>query len=221
MSRTISSFVRMTMCGLFLLSAMITAHAQFRAGVQGTISDSAGALVPDAKVTLKDPETGKTQETNTSEEGFYRIMGLAPGKYELTVEKAGYKKESLAKRRPSVLKLFRASTSFSRSVKSQRWSRSPTKQSHNWKLRTQTSPKESRLLRLSDCRRSVVILTSWPGSRPEFLAMQDEAQTETPPAYRILPDREARIIRSFRLRTSHKSPPTVNASRRTIFRSTA
>jgi hypothetical protein len=71
---------------------MITAHAQFRAGVQGTVSDSNGALVPTAKVIIKDMETGKTQEATTSDEGFYRISGLAPGRYELTVEKEGYKK---------------------------------------------------------------------------------------------------------------------------------
>lgn len=88
MSRTIYSFV----CGLFILCAMITAQAQFRAGVQGTVSDSNGALVPGAKVALRDTETSKTQETTTSDEGFYRISGLAPGKYELTVEKEGYKK---------------------------------------------------------------------------------------------------------------------------------
>src|SRR5215217_9744960 len=92
MSRTVYRFVRISMCGLFILCAMITAHAQFRAGVQGTISDSSGALVPDAKITLKDSETGKLQETTTSAEGFYRILGLAPGKYALTVEKEGYKK---------------------------------------------------------------------------------------------------------------------------------
>jgi hypothetical protein len=80
------------MCGLVILSAMITAQAQFRAGIQGTISDSSGALVPGAKVTLKDLETGKTQEVTSSDEGFYRITGLAPGRYELTVEKQGYKK---------------------------------------------------------------------------------------------------------------------------------
>jgi len=71
---------------------VITANAQFRAGVQGTVSDSAGALVPEAKVVLKNTETEKTQESTTNEEGFYRITGLAPGKYEVTVEKAGYKK---------------------------------------------------------------------------------------------------------------------------------
>src|SRR4051812_7537957 len=91
MSRTIHRLARTSLCGLFLLAAMITAHAQFRAGVQGTISDSNGALVPNAKVTLKNLENGKIQETNSSGEGFYRILGLAPGKYELTVEAAGYK----------------------------------------------------------------------------------------------------------------------------------
>ena len=92
MSRAIVSFLRLTACGLFLLCAAFTANAQFRASVQGTVSDVNGALVPDAKVVIKDLETGKTQETTTSGEGFYRIAGLAPGRYHLTVEKTGYSK---------------------------------------------------------------------------------------------------------------------------------
>ena len=92
MSRITFSIVHISLFGLFLLSTLITAQAQFKAGIQGTVSDTNGALVPDARVVLKDTETGKTQETVSSGEGFYRILGLAPGKYELTVEKTGYKK---------------------------------------------------------------------------------------------------------------------------------
>ena len=91
MNRTLLLFVRALMCGLVLLFTVTTASAQFKAGIQGTVTDSAGGLVPEAKVTLVNTETGKTQETTASSEGFYRISGLAPAKYKLTVEKAGYK----------------------------------------------------------------------------------------------------------------------------------
>jgi hypothetical protein len=86
-----SSLIRFTTCALFLLLFLGSANAQFKAGIQGTVTDSGGGLVPEAKVTLLNTETGKTQETTTSAEGFYRLAGLPPAKYKLTVEKAGYK----------------------------------------------------------------------------------------------------------------------------------
>src|SRR5437660_2350298 len=84
---------RVILCGLFLLLLAATANAQFKAGIQGTVSDTSGGLVPEAKITLTNTETGKTQETTSSSEGFYRVSGLAPGKYKLTVEKTGYKQK--------------------------------------------------------------------------------------------------------------------------------
>ncbi|MEO7970594.1 MAG: TonB-dependent receptor [bacterium] len=95
MNRTTASLVRIVMGGLVLLFAVATAQAQFKAGIQGTISDSNGGLVPDTKITLTNTETGKSQEVTSSAEGSYRISGLAPGKYMLTAEKAGYKKSIL------------------------------------------------------------------------------------------------------------------------------
>lgn len=91
MNRTTSSVVRVITCALFLLLFLGSANAQFKAGIQGTVTDSGGGLVPEAKITLLNTETGKTQETTTGDEGFYRLSGLAPAKYKLTVEKAGYK----------------------------------------------------------------------------------------------------------------------------------
>ena len=84
---------RVILCGLFLLLLAATANAQFKAGIQGTVKDTAGGLVPEAKITLTNTETGKTQETTASGDGFYRFSGLAPGKYTLTIEKTGYKQK--------------------------------------------------------------------------------------------------------------------------------
>jgi len=86
-------FVRTLVCGFFILTFCGIATAQFKAGIQGTISDSGGALVPEAKITLTNTETGKEQEATSSAEGFYRISGLAPGRYKLAVEKTGYKQQ--------------------------------------------------------------------------------------------------------------------------------
>src|ERR1051326_1872257 len=91
----LNSSVKLLCCGLLLIVIAATANAQFKAGLQGTITDTSGGLVPQAKVTLVNNETGKTQETTSSDEGFYRLSGLAPGKYKLTIEKTGYKQKVL------------------------------------------------------------------------------------------------------------------------------
>ena len=78
MNRTTSGLVRIMMVGLVFLFVVATANAQFKAGIQGTVLDSTGGLVPEAKITLTDKETGKTQETTTSDNGFYRFAALAP-----------------------------------------------------------------------------------------------------------------------------------------------
>ena len=93
MKQTMLNLARFMMCGLFLLLAVGAANAQFKAGVQGTVTDTAGGLVPGAKITLTNIETGKTQETNSNDDGFFRLSGLPPGKYKLAVEKPGYKQK--------------------------------------------------------------------------------------------------------------------------------
>src|SRR5687768_17165661 len=88
-----STLVRTLMCGVVICFAVLTAQAQFTAGVQGTVSDSTGGLVPDVKITLTNTATGQSQTTTANSEGFYRITGLSPGTYSLTAEKTGFKKQ--------------------------------------------------------------------------------------------------------------------------------
>ena len=94
MNRITFSLLRVMTCGLFLMFAVGAANAQFRAGIQGTVKDAAGGVVPGATVTLTSKETNKKQEVTTSDDGFYRISGLAPGLYTITAEKPGFKKQT-------------------------------------------------------------------------------------------------------------------------------
>src|SRR5215203_5395008 len=92
--RKLSALLHAALCALFLMTLTATARAQFRAAVQGTVTDQSGAVVPEATLTLKNNETGRVQTVSSGDEGFYRISELPPGIYTLTVEKAGFKRTS-------------------------------------------------------------------------------------------------------------------------------
>jgi hypothetical protein len=59
----------------------------------GTVTDPTGAGVPNAKVTVTDASKGVQRSTNTDEHGLYRLSGLAPSSYKVTVEHGGFQTE--------------------------------------------------------------------------------------------------------------------------------
>src|SRR5438309_5913325 len=79
-----------------ILLAATIAQAQFRAGVQGTVTDAGGGTIAGATVTLTNTETNKSQSMQTSADGFYRFAELPPGVYTLTVEQTGFKKRVIS-----------------------------------------------------------------------------------------------------------------------------
>jgi hypothetical protein len=76
----------------FVLSVPQDAPAQASAGITGTITDSSGAVVVDAKVTITNEGTGISARTTTSSAGTYSFKGLTPGKYTVAVDAHGFKK---------------------------------------------------------------------------------------------------------------------------------
>ena len=76
-----------------IITFSIGANAQFKAGIQGTVTDTSGGLIPSANVVITNQETGRIQQTTTNDSGFYRFTGLAPGTYSLAVEQAAFKKK--------------------------------------------------------------------------------------------------------------------------------
>lgn len=60
--------------------------------VTGVVTDTAGAAVSGAKITLTNPATNASITTETNSSGVYVFDLIQPGTYTVTVEKAGFKK---------------------------------------------------------------------------------------------------------------------------------
>ena len=86
---------RCTGCLFSVLLFCAIAQAQFRAGIQGTVSDPSGAVIPGVQVTLTNNETQKKQTTTSSGEGFYRFNGLPPGTYTVTASQKEFQTTSV------------------------------------------------------------------------------------------------------------------------------
>src|SRR6202790_4479881 len=65
--------------------------ADLTGDVQGTVTDGTGAGIADAKITLKNLDTGTTRQVTTGQNGEFSIAQLSIGSYAITVEKAGFK----------------------------------------------------------------------------------------------------------------------------------
>src|SRR5208283_6121303 len=74
-----------------LLSAMCTPAQTFRGTILGTVTDSSGAAVPGATVTIKNLGTGLIRTVTTSDDGSYAVPELPIGNYSATAEKSGFK----------------------------------------------------------------------------------------------------------------------------------
>ena len=88
---------RITTGVFLLLTALLFAanckfgFAQMSAALSGKIEDSSNALIPSATVTVTNLETGATRTVTSDEAGNYRVLSLPVGRYQIKVEKAGFK----------------------------------------------------------------------------------------------------------------------------------
>src|SRR5260370_27826278 len=78
----------LTVFAFFSLSAMAQ---ETTGGLQGTVKDPAGAVVPNAKVVVTGSALVGSKELQTDSSGYYRFANLPPGNYTLTVTAKGFK----------------------------------------------------------------------------------------------------------------------------------
>src|SRR5580692_774063 len=64
--------------------------------ILGSVQDTSGAAIPDAPVTIVNPETGFTRTVTTNSAGEYDIPSLPPGSYNVSAVIKGFKKVSIS-----------------------------------------------------------------------------------------------------------------------------
>src|SRR5260370_41792094 len=60
--------------------------------LRGTVTDSTGAVIAGATVTIVNTETGVTTTLTTNDSGIYDSVSIRPGKYRITFSKEGFTK---------------------------------------------------------------------------------------------------------------------------------
>jgi len=63
--------------------------------IRGSVTDSSGALVANAKVVILDLSTATTRETVTNAQGEYQAFGLRPGNYKVTISAPNMRTQEL------------------------------------------------------------------------------------------------------------------------------
>src|SRR6516225_3732444 len=79
----------------FLTIPSILLGQSGNATLSGTIHDSSGAVIPNAKVTALNTATGVPKETVSNSSGLYVIPNLIPGPYELEVAATSFQTKKI------------------------------------------------------------------------------------------------------------------------------
>lgn len=91
--RSLAVIRNFVLAAIFFLSLLaLNGNAQtFRGTILGTVTDSSGAGVSGATVTIKNTDTGLLRTVNSGDDGNYSAPELPIGTYSVTVEKSGFK----------------------------------------------------------------------------------------------------------------------------------
>ena len=76
---------------LFAIFAMGISAQEYRGTISGTVTDPNGAVVPGAKVTVKNVATNIAVNVTTNESGAYTVPFLVPGTYSVSIVGDGFK----------------------------------------------------------------------------------------------------------------------------------
>jgi hypothetical protein len=75
---------------LLSFASAVQAQTAVDGAVGGNVLDSAGAVVANAPVTVRSIDTNAEQKTVTDGSGYFRVIHLQPGTYDVTITAPGF-----------------------------------------------------------------------------------------------------------------------------------
>ena len=82
--------VRAALVAAALSTPFYAAFSQTSIQLEGTLKSASGEAIPGAQVSVTDPTTNTLRNTQSNSSGGFRVLGLQPGRYTVTVRSLGY-----------------------------------------------------------------------------------------------------------------------------------
>src|SRR5579859_3365634 len=89
------SVISVILLALLLATPLAFSQTITTADAVGVVTDTSGAIVPGAKVTIKSLGSGESRTEVTNTQGQYRFPLLKPGEYEISAASMGLKSNNL------------------------------------------------------------------------------------------------------------------------------
>lgn len=86
----LSVWLSRSLVALAVLVAPVALRAQLTITLEGSVRGPEGQVVPQGEVTVTNPATNERRTARVTEAGRFRVLGLAPGRYDVAVRAIGY-----------------------------------------------------------------------------------------------------------------------------------
>jgi len=93
MRKVIGWSILLCSCVLVFVGAAAAQGVGSSGNMGGVVTDSSGALLPNVKVTIADPQTGLQRSVTTDASGRFQAIALPPATYNVTVQHEGFQTE--------------------------------------------------------------------------------------------------------------------------------
>ena len=93
-TKLLSPAIHVFLAAAVLCPGVLSRGQAVNGTVVGTVTDTSGASVANAKVTITEKSTSLVHQSTTNQSGNYTVPDLPPGDYNVTIESTGFKKST-------------------------------------------------------------------------------------------------------------------------------